>query len=48
MQISRTSDVDLSENHYLKKFVGKEHIPATNDEYWNDFLQYHINIPTNR
>ncbi|EAT37306.1 AAEL010689-PA [Aedes aegypti] len=45
MNVSRHDD--LSENEYLKRFVGKEHIPAYNDEFWNSFLQYHINLPTN-
>ncbi|XP_053693826.1 dymeclin isoform X2 [Sabethes cyaneus] len=45
MNVSR--QVDLAENEYLKRFVGKEHIPVYNDEFWNNFLQYHINLPTN-
>ncbi|KXJ73999.1 hypothetical protein RP20_CCG014259 [Aedes albopictus] len=45
MNVSRHDD--LGENEYLKRFVGKEHIPAYNDEFWNSFLQYHINLPTN-
>ncbi|XP_055636644.1 dymeclin isoform X2 [Toxorhynchites rutilus septentrionalis] len=45
MNVSRQAD--LAENEYLKRFVGKEHIPAYNDEFWNSFLQYHINLPTN-
>ncbi|KXJ75561.1 hypothetical protein RP20_CCG011468 [Aedes albopictus] len=45
MNVSRHDD--LGENEYLRRFVGKEHIPAYNDEFWNGFLQYHINLPTN-
>lgn len=45
MNVSR--QVELTENEYLKRFVGKEHIPAYTDEFWNNFLQYHINLPTN-
>uniref|UniRef100_A0A1Q3F6N5 Dymeclin n=1 Tax=Culex tarsalis TaxID=7177 RepID=A0A1Q3F6N5_CULTA len=45
MNVSR--QVDLAENEYLKRFVGKDHVPAYNDEFWNSFLQYHINLPTN-
>ncbi|XP_055539559.1 dymeclin isoform X2 [Wyeomyia smithii] len=45
MNVSR--HVDLAENEYLQRFVGKEHIPVYNDEFWNNFLQYHINLPTN-
>ncbi|XP_058821899.1 dymeclin-like isoform X1 [Topomyia yanbarensis] len=45
MNVSR--QMDLAENEYLKRFVGKDHIPVYNDEFWNNFLQYHINLPTN-
>uniref|UniRef100_U5EPG1 Dymeclin n=1 Tax=Corethrella appendiculata TaxID=1370023 RepID=U5EPG1_9DIPT len=60
MSISR--QIDLTENEYLKKFVGKVHIPVTSssseqnntedscqpiDEFWNEFLKYHITLPTN-
>lgn len=45
MNVSR--QVDLAENEYLKRFVGKDHVPAYNDEFWNGFLQYHISLPTN-
>ncbi|XP_055614532.1 dymeclin isoform X2 [Uranotaenia lowii] len=45
MNISR--NVDLAENEFLQRFVGKEHVPAYNDEFWNSFLQYHIHLPTN-
>ncbi|XP_053673261.1 dymeclin [Anopheles nili] len=45
MNVSR--QVDLTENEYLQRFVGKTHIPAYDDEFWNNFLQYHISLPTN-
>uniref|UniRef100_A0A182PQ33 Dymeclin n=1 Tax=Anopheles epiroticus TaxID=199890 RepID=A0A182PQ33_9DIPT len=45
MNVSR--QVDLTENEYLKRFVGKTHVPAYDDDFWNNFLQYHINLPTN-
>uniref|UniRef100_A0A182R3U7 Dymeclin n=1 Tax=Anopheles funestus TaxID=62324 RepID=A0A182R3U7_ANOFN len=45
MNVSR--QVDLTENEYLQRFVGKTHIPAYDDDFWNNFLQYHINLPTN-
>uniref|UniRef100_A0A8D8FS66 Dymeclin n=2 Tax=Culex pipiens TaxID=7175 RepID=A0A8D8FS66_CULPI len=45
MNVSR--QVDLAENEYLKRFVGRDHVPAYNDDFWNSFLQYHINLPTN-
>ncbi|XP_058120627.1 dymeclin [Anopheles ziemanni] len=45
MNVSR--QVDLAENEYLQRFVGKSHVPAYDDDFWNNFLQYHINLPTN-
>uniref|UniRef100_A0A182SCL3 Dymeclin n=1 Tax=Anopheles maculatus TaxID=74869 RepID=A0A182SCL3_9DIPT len=44
MNVSR--QVDLTENEYLQRFVGKTHVPAYDDDFWNNFLQYHINLPT--
>lgn len=46
MGINVSRHVDFSENEYLKKFVGKDHIPVSDDEFWNAFLQYHINLPS--
>lgn len=48
MGINISRQTDLSENTYLNQFVGKNHIPASNDEFWNSFLQYQIALPTNR
>lgn len=48
MGISISRQTDLSENTYLNQFVGKNHIPATDNEFWNSFLQYQIALPTNR
>lgn len=48
MGVSISRNTDLSDNEYLTRFVGKEHIPATETEFWNAFLQYHIVLPTNR
>uniref|UniRef100_A0A182JM94 Dymeclin n=1 Tax=Anopheles atroparvus TaxID=41427 RepID=A0A182JM94_ANOAO len=45
MNVSR--QVDLAENEFLQRFVGKTHVPAYDDDFWNNFLQYHINLPTN-
>ncbi|XP_055316228.1 dymeclin isoform X2 [Sitodiplosis mosellana] len=47
MGINISRQTDLSENTYLNQFVGKNHIPATNNEFWNSFLQYQIALPTN-
>lgn len=40
--------MDFSDNKYLNKFVGKTHILPTDAEYWNEFLQYQITLPSNR
>uniref|UniRef100_A0A2M4BFM6 Dymeclin n=1 Tax=Anopheles marajoara TaxID=58244 RepID=A0A2M4BFM6_9DIPT len=45
MNVSR--QVDLTENEFLQRFVGKSHVPAYDDDFWNNFLQYHISLPTN-
>lgn len=46
INISRTTD--FSDNEFLQKFVGRDHIPADKSEFWNSFLQYHIGLPDSR
>lgn len=46
MGINVSRQAELAENPYLKKFVGKNHIPTYDDEFWNAFLQYNINLPS--
>lgn len=46
MGINVSRQAELADNEYLKKFVGKNHIPVSDDEFWNVFLQYHINLPS--
>lgn len=48
MGINISRHTDPSDNDFLQKFVGKDHIPSTDDEFWNGFLQYQISLPTNR
>lgn len=48
MGLNISRQTDLSENTYLKQFVGKNHIPATDNEFWHAFLQYQIALPMNR
>lgn len=48
MGVNVSRNLELSENEYLKRFVGKEHIPVTDHKFWDGFLQYHIILPTNR
>ncbi|XP_031616769.1 dymeclin isoform X2 [Contarinia nasturtii] len=47
MGLNISRQTDLSDNTYLKQFVGKNHIEATNDDFWNSFLQYQITLPAN-
>lgn len=48
MGISVSRQTDLVDNEYLQKFVGKAHIPVTDDAFWANFLQFHIPLPNNR
>lgn len=48
MGISVSRQTDLVDNEYLQKFVGKAHIPVTDDAFWTNFLQFHIALPNNR
>lgn len=48
MGISISRHTELTQNDYLKRFVDKIHIPANEIEFWNNFLQYHIQLPSNR
>lgn len=46
INISRTTD--FSDNEFLQKFVGRDHISADKRELWNGLLQYHIGLPDSR
>lgn len=48
MGINISRNTDFSENEFLQKFVGRDHIPADKAEFWNSFLQYHIGLPDSR
>lgn len=48
MGINISRQMELTDNEYLNKFVGKNHIPSTDHEYWHAFLQYQIALPVNR
>lgn len=47
MGLNVSRQVELVDNEYLKRFVGKDHISVSNDEFWNVFLQFHIALPSN-
>lgn len=43
------SRLDLNENEYLVRFVGKDHIGPEAEEFWNEFLMFNLsNLPRNR
>lgn len=47
MGISISRQTELTQNEYLKRFVDKAHIPVNDVEFWNNLLQYHIQLPSN-
>lgn len=47
MGLNVSRQQELAENEYLQRFVGKDHIPVSNDEFWNVLLQFHLTLPTN-
>lgn len=48
MGVSVSRQTDLASNELLQRFVGKEHIPVEDEEFWTQFLQYHIALPNDR
>lgn len=48
MGVSVSRQTDLAANELLQRFVGKEHIPVDEEEYWTEFLQYQIVLPNDR
>lgn len=48
MGVSISRQAELSENALLQRFVGKEPIPVSDDEFWTEFLQYQIALPSDR
>lgn len=48
MGINVSKNEELTTNEYLSKFVGKNHVPLSDEKFWDSFLQYHISVPTNR
>ncbi|CAD7077500.1 unnamed protein product [Hermetia illucens] len=47
MGINVSKNEELTTNEYLSKFVGKNHVPLSDEKFWDSFLQYHISVPTN-
>lgn len=48
MGVSISRQMDLSENELLQRFVGKQPIPVSDEEFWMEFLQYQIALPNDR
>lgn len=48
MGVSVSRQTELSENPLLQRFVGKEPIPASDEAFWTEFLQYQIVLPDDR
>lgn len=48
MGVSISRQMDLSENVLLQRFVGKQPIPVSDEEFWTEFLQYQIALPNDR
>lgn len=48
MGVSVSRQTDLPANELLQRFVGKTHIPVEDEEFWTQFLQYHIVLPIDR
>lgn len=46
MGLNVSRNIEIADNAYLKMFVGKDHIPVSNNEFWDVFLQFHITLPT--
>lgn len=42
-----SKDLDLTQNDYLKRFIGAESIPF-NDPFWNRFLTFNLPLPNNK
>lgn len=47
MGVHVSRQVDLSSNEYLLRFVGRSHIPATEEQFWTTLLNYSITLPEN-
>ncbi|KAL5286763.1 DYM family protein [Megaselia abdita] len=47
MGINVSRNENLADNEYLKSFVGKNHIPSNNTEFWYSLLKFQIHIPEN-
>lgn len=48
MGLNVSRQTEISENEYLLRFVGKEHIPIEDEEFWTNLLQFHIASPSTR
>lgn len=47
MGVHVSRQVDLSNNEYLRRFVGKKHLPITEEQFWSTLLNYNLALPQN-
>lgn len=45
INVNVSRPVDLNSNDYLQQFVGKAHISADNNEFYEEFLKFTIKTP---
>lgn len=46
INVSISKPAELNSNEYLQQFVGKAHISADNNEFYEEFLKFTIKTPT--
>lgn len=45
INVNVSKPVDIKENEWLRQFVSKTHIPAENEKFWEEILQFTIKNP---
>ena len=48
INVSTSKSAELTSNEYLQQFVGKAHISADNNEFYEEFLKFTIKTPTTK
>lgn len=48
INVSTSKPAELTSNEYLQQFVGKAHISADNNEFYEEFLKFTIKTPTTK
>lgn len=47
MGVHVSRQVDLNSNEYLRRFVGRNHLPVNDEQFWLTLLNYNISLPEN-